>query len=144
MKKILINWFNTGNMPVLSSFALFVFRIVTGIFMLTHGYGKLRMLFGSDPIQFADPIGIGVNISLALVVFAEFFCSIFLILGLATRFASIPLLITMLVAAFVFHAADPFFQKELPLVYATIYLVIAIVGPGKISVDNWIYKNWNK
>jgi len=131
-------------MPALSSFALFVFRIVIGIFMLTHGYGKLRMLFGSDPIQFADPIGIGVNTSLALVVFAEFFCSIFLILGLASRFASIPLLITMLVAAFIFHATNPFFQKELPFVYATIYLVIAILGPGKISVDNWIYSKWKK
>ena len=29
---------------------------------------------------------------------------------------------------------------SLPLLYASIYFVIIIVGAGKISIDNWIYK----
>ncbi len=98
------------------------------------------MLFGEAPIQFADPIGLGVNVSLALAVFAEFFCSIFLIIGIATRLSTIPLIITMLVAAFIVHAADPFVRKELPLLYTSIYIVIATAGAGKFSVDYWISK----
>ena len=134
------NIFNPGNYPQNINIVLLLLRIVAGIFMLTHGIGKLTMLFGDGPIQFADPIGIGENTSLVLAVFAEVFCSILLIFGLATRFAVIPLLATMLVAAFVVHASDGFGRKELPLLYALIYLAITIVGAGKISLDNWIYK----
>lgn len=136
LKKI----FSTAIYPNAVSSALFILRLAVGILMLTHGYGKLLMLFGEAPIQFADPIGLGVNVSLALAVFAEFFCSIFLIFGIATRLSTIPLIITMLVAAFIVHAVDPFVRKELPLLYTSIYIVIAIVGAGKYSVDYWISK----
>lgn len=131
---------NTGNYTNNISFTLLFLRVVVGVFMLTHGYGKFLMLAGGDAIQFADPIGVGVTASLLLAVFAEFFCSIFLIFGLATRFSSIPLLVTMLVAAFIVHASDAFMRKELPLLYAAIYLVILIAGAGKFSVDYWLLK----
>lgn len=100
--------FNPGNYPKNIDFALLILRIAGGGFMLTHGIGKFIKLTGDEPIQFADPIGVGVTASLILTVFAEVFCSIFLILGLAARFSAIPLLITMLVAAFLVHANDGF------------------------------------
>lgn len=134
------NVFYPWNYPRNIDFALLILRIAAGGFMLTHGIGKFVKLFGADPIQFADPIGIGVTASLALAVFAEVFCSVFLIFGVATRFSAIPLLITMLVAAFIVHANDGFGKQELALLYVVIYLVIAIAGAGKYSVDNWIYK----
>jgi putative oxidoreductase len=102
--------------------------------MLTHGMGKFTALFGGDPIRFPDPIGVGATASLVLAVFAEVFCSILLILGLGTRLAAIPLLTTMLVAAFVVHANDGFGKQELPLLYSTIYFVIAIAGAGKFRL----------
>lgn len=111
--------------------------------MLTHGAGKFSKLFGDAPIKFADPLGVGVTASLALAVFAEVFCSVLLILGLTTRLAAIPLLITMLVIAFVVHANDGFGKQELPLLYSIIYLSIAITGAGVISIDNWIYRKIN-
>lgn len=132
--------FNPGNYPSNINYILLILRLVAGGFMLTHGLGKFIKLFGSDPIQFADPIGLGVTASLILTVFAEVLCSAFLILGLATRLSAIPLLITMLVAAFVVHATDGFGKQELPLLYAAMYLVIAIAGAGKYSIDKKIYK----
>lgn len=132
------NIFNPGNYPKNIDFVLLLLRLAVGIFMLTHGIGKFSKLFGGDPIQFADPIGVGVTASLALVVFAEVFCSILLIFGLATRFAAIPLLITMLVATFIIHVNDGFGRQELPLIYSFVYLIMAIAGAGKISIDNWI------
>ncbi|MBX2929129.1 MAG: DoxX family protein [Saprospiraceae bacterium] len=89
-----------------------------------------------------SPVAYGVTASLALAVFAEVFCSIFLIFGIATRFAAIPLLITMLVAALIVHSSDGFGKQELPLFYAVIYFSIAITGAGKYSVDNWLYKKY--
>jgi putative oxidoreductase len=132
--------FNPGIYPKNIDLALLILRIAGGGFMLTHGIGKFIKLTGDDPIQFADPIGVGVTASMTLAVFAEVFCAVFLILGFATRFSAIPLLITMLVATFIVHANDGFGKQELPLLYAVTYLVIAITGGGKYSVDNFIYK----
>lgn len=122
---------------------LLILRVAVGLFMLTHGFSKLQMLMSGD-IKFADPFGIGVTPSLILSVFAEFFCSILLILGLATRLASIPLIINMLVAVFYAHAADPFARKELPLMYLLFFLTFLILGAGRYSVDHLIEGNSKK
>ncbi|MDP3452910.1 MAG: DoxX family protein [Bacteroidales bacterium] len=136
LMKICLKTDNSGNI----SLSLLFLRIIVGVFMLTHGYGKFLMLMGDGPIQFADPIGIGVTASLILAVFAEFICSILLIFGVLTRLSAIPLLTTMLVAGLIVHARDAFNVKELALLYASIYLVIIIAGAGKYSVDNWLFK----
>lgn len=132
--------FSPGKYPNNINFILMLLRFTVGVLMLTHGVGKLSALLAEGPIQFPDPIGLGAATSLTLAVFAEFFCSILLIFGIGTRLAAIPLLTTMLVAAIIVHANDGIGKQELPLLYASIYLVIAIVGAGKISIDNWIYK----
>ena len=130
---------NPGSYSKNIDLSLLILRLAGGALMLTHGISKIAPLFGTDPIQFPDPIGLGATTSLALTVFAEVFCAALLILGLATRFAAIPLLITMLVAVFVVHIADPFANQELPLLYASIYLVILIAGAGKFSIDNMVF-----
>lgn len=131
MKKL----FNTLIHPNQIHILLLILRITVAVFMLTHGWPKLQRLFSGEEIQFADPFGLGATISLVLVVFAEFLCSILIGIGLATRLATIPLIITMLVAAFVSHGADPFARKELALFYLLIYVVLAIAGSGKYSAD---------
>lgn len=131
--------FNPGNYSKKINFVLLLLRFAVGILMLTHGLGKFSALFGDGPIQFPDPIGVGATASLALAVFSEVFCSILLIFGIGTRLAAIPLLITMLVAALIVHANDGIGRQELPLLYSTIYFVIAMTGAGKISIDHWIY-----
>lgn len=140
MKQLIKKSFNSDTTQINISKALLILRIAIGGMMLTHGLGKLTMLFGSEPIQFLDPLGIGLTVSLVLAVFAEVVCSIFLILGILTRIAAIPLIITMAIAAFVVHANDDFQVKELALLYLLIYVVIAILGAGKYSIDNWLSK----
>ena len=130
---------NSGNYPPQINLILFIFRVGAGVFMLTHGWGKFLILIGNEPIQFADPLGIGAAPSLFLTVFAEVFCSFLIILGLTTRLAVIPLLITMSVVAFIVHANDGFGKMEMPLLYGFMYLAIAIAGAGKYSLDNLIF-----
>jgi putative oxidoreductase len=115
--------------------ALLIARLGLGMMMLTHGLPKLEKLMGPEPAQFIDFMGLGPGISLALVVFAEVFCSILIILGLGTRYAAIPLLITMLVAVFIAHGSDPFGKKEMGLLYATGYSILMLLGSGRYSVD---------
>ncbi|WP_339610056.1 DoxX family protein [uncultured Planktosalinus sp.] len=120
--------------------ALFLLRIGVGGLMLTHGIPKLINLFDSNPIRFGDPIGIGMEASLALTVFSEVICSIMIIIGLGTRLAAIPLFFTMGVAFFIVHGADPFKNKELALFFMIVYLVLFLTGSGKYSLDQYFLK----
>ncbi|RZT96860.1 putative oxidoreductase [Ancylomarina subtilis] len=136
MKRLL----HTGTNDNYLDFLSLILRVSIAAFMLTHGLGKLNLLFSGNEIQFADPFGLGATFSLALTVFAEVLCSILIGLGLLTRLASIPLIITMLVAVFMIHADDPFAKKEFALLYLLIYLVVFVVGSRKFSLDYLLQK----
>lgn len=120
--------------------ALLLLRLGVSGLMLTHGIPKLIRLFGSGPIQFGDPIGIGVEASLTLTVFSEVICYVLILVGLGTRLASIPLIITMAVAFFIVHAAHAFERKELALFYLIVYIVLLLTGSGKYSLDHYFLK----
>ncbi|GAB2479064.1 DoxX family protein [Algoriphagus taiwanensis] len=114
---------------------LLLVRLLTGGMMLTHGIPKIGRLFGDGPVRFADPFGLGPEVSLSMAIFAEVICSGLIIMGFKTRWATIPLMITMLVAAFYAHWNDPFGKKELPLLYFAAFLGLLLSGGGKFSVD---------
>ena len=80
-------------------------------------------------------LGLGSTFSFALLVFAEFFCALFVGLGLFTRFFVIPLIIAMGVALFKAHNAQFFGEGEHAALYFIIFIAILFVGPGKWSVD---------
>jgi putative oxidoreductase len=126
--------------PVLLDLWLLALRVLTSAFMFTHGLPKFYKLMQGGEIQFGDPIGLGPVASLSLAVFAEVICSTFILIGLGTRIATLPLMITMSVAAFIAHADDPFRQKEAALLYLLLYITLAVLGSGKYSVDQLLTK----
>ncbi len=126
--------------PYSIDLAILILRVCIGAFMLTHGWPKLAN-FSARLEKFRDPIGLGSEVSLTLIVFAEFFCSIFVILGLYTRIALIPLIIGMSVIAFIVHGNDPFGDKEKALLFLSTFVVLFLTGPGKISFDNRLRKS---
>ena len=128
-----------GNQPAFIDLSLLLLRIAVGGFMFTHGFGKLQKLVNGN-FEFGDPIGLGPEISLGLTVFAEILCAFLVLVGLFTRLAVIPLIITMLVAVFIVHADHDFGKKELGLFYLINYLVIFLSGAGKYSLDKLILK----
>ncbi len=113
---------------------LLLLRLGFSGLMLTHGIPKLMNLVQGN-LEFSDPLGIGAVPSLILTVIGEVICPLLIIIGYKTRLAAIPAAITMAVAAFVVHGADPLGTKEKALVYLFAFLVIALTGPGKYSVD---------
>lgn len=127
--------FSTSYSPASINTALLLLRVVGGAFMLTHGLPKLMNLMAGT-VKFGDPIGLGPGLSLGLTVFAEFVCALLLMLGLATRLALIPLITTMVVAAFVVHGDDAFGKKEIAFLYLAIYVSLLLTGPGSYSLDN--------
>lgn len=120
---------------------LLILRVSTGLILLfSHGWGKLINFSSIAPV-FADPIGVGPTVSLALAVFAEVFCAVAVIAGIKTRWAVVPIIITMLVAIGIVHASDPWAKKELALMYMISFLVLFFTGPGKYSVDGVMGKH---
>ncbi len=118
-----------------SDLGLLILRITGSGLLLTHGIPKLGRLFGEGPIEFGDPLGIGATPTLALAVIAEFLCAVLVLIGFKTRMATIPIIITMLVAALIVHATDPFGAKEKALLFLGIFITILLTGPGRYSID---------
>ena len=124
----------------LTSLGLLLLRVGFGGYMITHGYPKFLMLINGQFDQFPDPLGIGPRASLFGAAGAEFVCSIFVVAGLLTRFAALPLVFTMATAAFIIHRADPWIagggaSKEPALMYLVAFLTLILTGPGRYSLD---------
>lgn len=129
----------------LQNIGLLIFRVLISTFMmLGHGLGKFQKLISGDEIKFLDPFGIGQALSFSFAVFAEFFAAGLIILGLFTRFSSLSLIITMIVAAFIALSDDPFGKQEKALMYLVSFLLLFLTGPGKYSLQSLLNKRISK
>jgi len=129
-------FFSTNYTENSFNLAAFLLRLTFGVLIfMDHGYGKLAH-FNTMQATFFDPFHIGHRWSLVLVLIAEILCSLLLVLGLFTRLAALILVISLAVAAFLFHKGQPLAQHEPALLYLTAFFSILLVGPGKISVDS--------
>lgn len=108
-----------------------------GIMLLAHGWPKWTG-WADKADAFPDPFGVGAAASLGLAVFAELFCSALVVLGAATRFAVVPLIVTMAVAALVVHGSDPWADKEAAVMFLIPFLTLLFTGPGRLSVDAFV------
>ena len=127
--------FSGPELPLLQSLGALVLRLAFGGFMIAgHGWSKM-MAFSDRADSFPDPLGIGNSASMGLAVLAEVVCAALVAVGFMTRVVVIPLIITMCVAYFIIHVEDPFARKELPALYGIGFIAIALIGPGKFSVD---------
>ena len=115
---------------------LLILRIGAGSFMFFgHGLQKLNMLFGPGEIKFANPVGLGPELSLVLSTFAEFLCAGLLILGIFPRVSTGVLAINMFVAGIIYHAPDPFGTKEKALLFFVVFVTLLLLGAGKYSIN---------
>jgi len=133
MKRII----NLSFIPVNTDLALLVLRVWLGFgVFFKHGIEKIT---GFSKIQehFPDPIGIGSAASLSFALFSDAVCSIFVIIGLATRLSSAFIIINLFAAfglLFKFSLDKPY--SELVFIYLGGFIVILFAGAGKYSVDN--------
>ena len=131
MKRLFNTQYSERNIDI----AILILRVSLAALMLVHGIPKLMSLVSGDPVQFPALIG-SPEMSLTLAVFAEVACSILILFGLSTRLATIPLIVTMLIAVLLIHAADPFVKQEMGIHYLVGYIILLITGSGKISLDH--------
>ena len=125
--------------------ALVIIRLVMGSAMAAHGAQKLFGWFGGEGVQrigaFMESIGFRPGTRFAILAgLSEFLGGILLVLGLLNPVGPALMIAVMLVAALTFHRGHGFFNlkggAEIPVLYITGALVVALAGPGRYSVDH--------
>jgi len=129
---------------VFEDFALLVLRLFMGGTFLAYAIKKVQN-FETYTTLFADKLDLPFPLlNLYLVTAIEGIGGIMLILGVLSRFISIPLIITMLAAMFLININNGFaaskFGVEINLAYIAILLIVYAFGSGKFSIDNKILK----
>ena len=131
----------------LQSLFLFLLRVTWGHQFFLSGYHKLHQM--DQVVQEFTTLGISHPAFYAhLVAWIELIGGICLVIGLASRLVSIPLMIAMIAALGFAHAhvfADfHFITNPLILVRAPPFpflmttVIIFVFGPGRVSLDGWI------
>lgn len=115
----------------------FLARVIPGALLFYHGINKI-INYQQFNEFFPDPIGIGSQISLLLVIGAEAVGGFLLTIGLFTRFSIVPVFIAMTVALFIAHAGDPFEAKQPALLLWLMAILSFTAGPGRFSLDYFI------
>lgn len=111
-------------------------RVLVGVMMIYHGTPKVfegiaGMVEGLASRGWPLPWLLSV-----MTANLEFAGGILLAVGFLTRPIAIAIAVLFFIITFVFHGADPFGDKELPMIYFVLSVCIALYGPGKLSVDN--------
>jgi putative oxidoreductase len=130
MKKLLSIHYN----PLLFNLSTLLLRLIAGILMMSHGYDKL-VHFNEKKTTFYNFLNVGTENSLLLAIFAEFFCALFITIGLFTRLVALPLIIVMGVAVFKVHQMDFLETGEKASLFLGIFVTLLLCGPGKVSID---------
>ena len=136
LKNLFRSLFSSTTQSPSVDFGLLALRVVTsGAMIYAHGSRKVIRLIDGRMEGFPDPVGIGSELSLTLAAGAEALAASCVFIGLCTRIATIPLIITMAVATFIVHAGDPFQDRELSLIYLVSFTVLCLTGAGRWSLD---------
>ncbi len=93
--------------------------------------------------HFPDPLGLGQEASLVLVIFAEVVGALLLTVGLMTRLAAAVLVIDMFVAFLMVHKTA-MNGGELAFLYLAGYVILVIAGGGLFSLDTVVFAHANR
>jgi putative oxidoreductase len=123
--------------------ALLLGRLGVGLLFLSTGWGKVHSL--AKVTSFFQSLGIPApGLNAIVVSFSELVCGTALVLGVLTRLATIPLIVSMIVAILTAKRADLHGLFDLvgfdEFTYLVVLAMLAVLGPGSWSVDRVLAK----
>jgi putative oxidoreductase len=119
-------------------------RLAVGLLFLSTGWGKAHSL--EKVTQFFVSLHIPMPALNAVVVaYSELICGGLLVLGLCTRLATIPLIVSMIVAILTAKLANIHNVFDLvgadEFTYLCVLIMLALIGPGKLSLDRLLARS---
>jgi putative oxidoreductase len=130
----LLKWSADADANAANIGLLFLRVSSSALLLIVHGWPKI-IHFSTELSIIDDPLHIDRLPTLLLAIFAEVICPLFIIPGLFTRFAVIPVLILLVVASIGVHPEWTIFEAQFSILFGIIFLALAITGAGKLSVD---------
>ena len=125
-------------------YTLFLLRVVVGVIMIAHGWGKAQDVagFAGNLTNMGIPLP---TISAYLATAGELLGGLGLLLGVCAQLASFGIACTMAVAVFVVHRPNGLMASnggiEYPLTLLAAALFFMTNGSGKWSLDSMICKD---
>lgn len=122
-------------------------RLSIGAVFLEAGWGKLHNL--DKVIAFFAELGIPApHLQAPFVAGTELVCGFLILVGLVSRFAAVPLIISMIVAIITAKKGDISSVTDLFNLSEYLYIVglvwIIFYGAGCLSLDHWVGKKFCK
>lgn len=118
--------------------ALFAGRLAVGLLFASTGWGKVHNI--PKVTEFFQSLGIPApGFHAVLVGYSELVCGTLLVVGLLSRFATVPLIVSMIVALItakgdeIHGLIDLVGQEE--FTYLVVLFMIAVLGPGRAAAD---------
>ena len=121
-------------------YAALLLRVTMGVAFIAHAYLKYAIFTPAGTVQYFQSLGLPGPLAY-VVIAAEFFGGIALILGLWTRWVSLALIPILLGAVFA-HAGNGFFFSaanggwEFPAFWAVALAVQALIGGGAYALKH--------
>ncbi len=121
--------------------ALVLARLSVGLLFLSTGWGKVHDI--PKVTGFFRELHIPApGLNAVVVAYSELICGSLLVVGLCTRLATVPLIVSMIVAILTAKLADIHGVFDLvgadEFTYLCMLVVLFVMGPGKVSIDRFI------
>jgi putative oxidoreductase len=132
--------------------AMLVLRGVVGALFVGHGSQKICGWFGGRGLKgtasFFESVGLAPGLPLAVLAgLSELAGGLLLGFGLFVPVAAMLLISVMTAAIAAVHWKNGVWNQdggfEFPLVLVTVAFAVAAIGPGTISLDNWVGIDWS-
>ncbi len=125
--------------------ALLLGRLAVGLVFLSTGWGKVHNV--EKVTEFFTSLHIPApGLNAVVVGWSELLCGTALVLGVMTRLATFPLIMSMIVAILTAKRGDihGFFDLVAfeEFTYLIVLTMIAILGPGPIAVDHLLARKF--
>jgi putative oxidoreductase len=116
-------------------------RLAVGLLFISTGWGKVNDI--PKVTHFFETLGIPApGFQAVLVAYSELVCGSLLVVGLFARLATVPLIVSMIVAILTAKRSDLHGLFDLvgfdEFTYLCVLAMIAIIGPGAASLDRLV------
>ena len=140
MKKIFIRLADPFPSHYVFNLAMLFFRIAASLEMIfVHGFKKIAIGTG-EAEKIPNPLHLPEVFNNAFAISANIFFPFLVLIGCCTRLATLPSLAVTLTGYFILHWNDTALIRDTPFIYSIIFLLILALGPGKYSIDHYLYK----
>lgn len=140
MKKIISGFIGPISSGWLLSSGLLFLRITLSLeLIIVHGLKKLGIGVMEEE-KIPNPFHLYERFNNDMALLANLVFPVLVLFGLFTRLATLPILVVTLTGYFIVHWKDSLLISDVPFMYSIAFISILIMGPGKYSLDKYLFK----